>query len=364
VRQARERFGNEQEKSKLENALAQLKLEYAPQEMAQNSRMSEQNLLAKQLENQFYAPNMRSQIGLRNIQAGLLPEQLAFEKTKEERVRQRFDANKRFLEFFKAMPQENQKLFFAQNPELMTELLSDVGNQAYSNIGLAPGEERFPEVPKQMTVTPGQVEAMGGTGNLEALPQALENLRPLPQNPALKRFNTEQKQIDQQRLAAEIAANNSVTPPPVQNQLAGAIQLEHYIDSPAFMEAAIGASKYAGAAGKGKEWVDRLIKNDPDSLAKYDAFKNIYLKGLEARFMQLEGLSSSEGQREEIHNMSEKTMFAFNSDPENFMKQLENLKKMLREVGKSVEKSANPYGFESRLPEPARTIDLKTGIIK
>lgn len=345
--QAPKNMQAEQERQKLANALSQMQLKYAPE-------MNEQKLQGMKLENQYYPQNMQSQIDYRNLQAELMPQEMKFKIDNADRLRSRFDYNKKLFDALETAPKGVKETFYAQNPEMMAEILSDVGNQAYSNMGFgqAPGTD-------QLSLNDDQIRAMQESGKSnyvnDGISQAFQGAQTFPALPvsnAMKnKFAPTEDQINQLKLASEIAANKQLTTTATQGQLEGAIQLEEFVNSDEFMRKAKNASQYAGALGKGKAATQRYLLQNPEALMDYDSFRNHDLVGLQARFKQLEGMGSSDSQKQEIHDMTEKTMEAFNSNPEVFMKQLDNLKGMLRRVAESVEKSSNPLGFESRLPQ-------------
>lgn len=362
---------------KLANALAQIQAQYAPQmndsELAQ--RGASTDLLRQQ--GQYYGPNVLSEIAQRNAGTNAtqehtkyLPLQMAIELENTKRQNQRFGSTYQMAKLISEMDPAPRQTYIANNQQAYESMLKNLGqaalqeqmggsgnsdllqnlqNKYYPNnaqetlnkedqrkllasgiakIGPAQGGSQMPgQMPATLPVTrPGQPLA------------PLQSNQQAPNEP----FAQTPEQSAQLKRALEMSANKHLTTTGTQNQMEGEIQLESQMNDPVFKQQAVSASQYVGAMGKGKEALAALSQQNPKAYEDYLTFKNVRLPFIAGRIKQLEKSGATDEQVKVLRDMYDKTLFAFSSNPEQFVTQLDNLGVAFQSVGESVQKSANP----------------------
>jgi hypothetical protein len=250
--------------------------------------------------------------------------------------------------------QQNQSPYFndeelaselQNNPELLKAMMSQHLN--------APNQQS--QSSPQNTPVPGQPNLA------DIFKQAAPQPATLPVNQQMANMygNKDQENADQLKRAAELSANKKLTTTKTWNQLEGGIQILDMLKDPGFLAKAKSASTYAGALRKGPEFIARLSQENPKALMDYESFKSHDIPAVLNRFKGVEGMGSTDAQRQELHNMYE-AMSKASSNPEQFMIQLDLLTKTVERIEKSVRKSATPiFDVDKARPENK---DLKSSM--
>jgi hypothetical protein len=351
-------------------------------------------------ESKYYSNDMESRLNERDSHANLLKQQAyfyplqqalgAFKDVNNPR-NSRFGAAYEMSRTLNAMPPAARFAWISGNSEAYTNMLNMMSNKALeekNNSGqMNPALEKvitkyFPDLTKEnLTFNPNEMEknALINSGigrikdigtqslipDMQQLPfpknmpmpnqgMAMNDMQNIEQNttppmPAL--FNTSPEDAQRIRDAANISANNALVTTKTRNQLEGGIQVAEMINDPTFQKHAISASLYAGAAGKGKAAIDALLQKNPNSYMEYLSFMNDKAVFLLNRVKQLDGMASTNQQREELWGLYNKTMDKMTSNPEQFLKALNNFGETIDIMGRAVEKSANPLGGQRVIPE-------------
>lgn len=365
------------ERSRLENALRDLQLEYAPQK-------NEQELLRSQLENQYYSQDMESQIAAREAgteykgeQTRHLPLSNALQVANTLRANSRFGHDYQLTKFLNNLEPSARAAWIADNQEKYTNLINNMASQVgrelpgetfltqalqnYEQGGMQGQNQRIPtrqtqgmsqrqpqdyalnlsEGQEQNLIDSGMATRGAGGAATQAPFYAGQNFQ--------ENFQSTPEQVDRMQLAAQIAANKSLTTTGTQSQLEGAIQVADVMNNPDFRKKAVNAAEYAGIIGKGKAAVAAFSKDRPESYQDYLSFVNHDMMLLQNRIKALDGMGSSESQMKELHGLYNNTMDLMTSNPKQFIKQLDRLGSALDTVAESVELSANPLGYPSRI---------------
>lgn len=156
-------------------------------------------------------------------------------------------------------------------------------------------------------------------------------------------------QINQVRLANQMAANKSLTTAATQRQTEGAIQVESMMNDPGFQQHIQDAANYAGALGKGQAAIDALSQTNPRAYENYLSVMTQDMPLLLNRIKTLDGMGATDAQREELNNLYSSALNSLTTNPSQFITQVNNLGKRLDAISQAVQKSSTPINSVNRL---------------
>lgn len=363
-------LGSRNDYSRAHAGIAQNTLDFAP-------AMSQEELRKAKTTNDFLPGTLGSEIGLKRAQTGLaaeqtrmLPLETLIKGQQGSQSASRFGGAYQMSKALEAMSPAARELWIANNQEQYNQMLMELGNKQNTNM-LTPQvmDKFFPgmglastAIPPSAPSQPNMGQGMGGAPMPNAPPP---NRPPAPgmapsgmppsgmaasNMPPPSQFNpSTPEQIQQVKLANQMAANKSLTTNATQRQLEGAIQVENVINDPTVQRQVQNAAKYAGALGKGKAFADALSQQNPQAYEDYLALKNQTMVLIENRIKTLDGMGATDSQREELKGLYEKTADALTSNPAQFVTQFNKLGTTLDTIAKSVQKSATPVSPVNRL---------------
>lgn len=335
-------MGNIEEFQKMQtlNALAEIKRQYAPQtaeadlelKQGQASMIPARTKLLEEQAGHYPFLNALNvaQTRHQNVLSDLAPTKVQLERDRLKQSQSRFGAAYQMARMLSSMPPAQRAHWIAQNQGPYAQMLTDISNESVASMG---GGQDMQMSPVQQT-------------NGEVPKNAL-NMPMVPNNKQFQAPN--EQQIAELKQTGLIAANNSLTDAATKRQFSGAMQVEAIMNDPVIQAQAINASKYAGAARKGKAALDALSQTNPEAYEDYIAFKDSTMVLLQNRIKTLDQMGATDKQREELTGLYTKTMDAFTSNPKQFITQYNKLGRTLAIIGKAVEKSASGVSYLKRL---------------
>lgn len=354
---------------------------YSPEYFSGRSNLinNQSNLTGEQAK--YYGADTMSQIGARDAQGGLaraetkfMPLKYAIEAGNSMRATDRFGGSYQLAKTLQSMSKSAREAFIADNQEAYTQMLADLGNKVMddkkgtgNDVLTRMVDQFFPAPPNNLALSPqdqgrlaaagiakpqDQMPQMGGLAGAPP-PQSLPQQPPMQQLPinqnAKPQFASQNDQVERQRLANQMSANNDLTTAKTRNQMEGGVQLKSMLADEGLQERAANAAAYAGALGKGKAGITALSQSNPKAYEDYLTFMRQDVTAILNRFKAVEGMASTDQQREELHNVFQKTMDSLTSNPDQFMTQFKNFEKVTDNIAKSVQKSATPIFPVDRL---------------
>lgn len=362
-----------------DNAMASAEMKraeamYSPQYFSGRSNLinNQSDLTGEQAK--YYGADTMSQIGLRDAQGGLarsetkfMPLKYAIEAGNSMRQNDRFGGSYQFAKILSQMDTATRATYIADHPEQYAQMLNDLGNKALDDKKNAGNDvvsrmanQFFPPPQDNLTLSPqdqahlaaagiakspAQMPQIGGLADAPP-PQSLPQQPPmqqLPMNqPNQSRFNSTPEEIERLKLASQMHANQALTTGKTRSQMEGGVQLKSMLADEGLQERASNAAAYAGALGKGKAGLAALSQTNPNAYEDYLTFMRQDVTGILNRFRAVEGMASTDQQREELHNVFQKTMDSLTSNPDQFMTQFKNFEKVTDNIARGVQKSATP----------------------
>lgn len=335
--------------------------------------------------NQWYAPNMQADIGLKgantrnvNENTRLMPLDTLIKAQTASQQSSRFGASYEMARALNAMDPAARSAWIAQNQEPYNQMIADLGNKQNTNLitpqilgqyfpgmqmpnqqpnpmgGIAAPPPGMPPQPGGMQPTqPGQPNPGAPAAGLAAPMPPTAPAIPLG-NQQVGRFKpSTPEQVAQVQTASEMAANNKLTTAATRRQMEGAVQVQKIVNDPGVINQAENASMYAGARGRGKVALDALSQKNPAAYEDYKAFTKTTMVLLENRIKTLDQMGGTDKQREELHGLYNKAMDSLTSNPAEFMTQFNKLREGLSVVAEGVQKSATPVFNTNRLEKYA-----------
>ncbi len=390
-----------------EAEMKQAEAMYAPQYFGARADLTKNQAGLVGEQAKYHGMDISSQANLRGAQAGLagaetkfMPLKYAIEAANSQRGNERFGGSYQFAKLLSTMDPAQRATVVAQNPAAYMQMVNDLGNKVLDDQkGAGNGKSDFltsviqsyfpnpqsqnmpsPQMiqpPSQQMQSPqpgGQLPpnaplpqtSVSGSPNIgqpmsapmtaptqqNTSPMGQPSMASPPENNA-PRFSSTPADIEQQKLAAQMVANQKLTTTKTRNQMEGALQVSGIMADPGFKERAESAASYAGAAGKGKAALAALSQQNPKAYEDFKTFKNVDMVLLNNRIKMLDGMGATDAQRAELNGLYTKAMDSLTSNPREFKQQLDNLHKSLDNVAKSVERSASPLFNVDRLQSQA-----------
>jgi hypothetical protein len=330
---APQQMESELEQGNLANELSRLQLQYQPQIYEQGlERGSLGNDLAR-LNLKYLPDEKETDLAINKENLRLLPLKFALDQDKLQHQQNRFGNSFKFAQILKNMPVAARSDYIATHAEQYNQMVDDLGNAAAQDIT---NQQQTNSSPYSLNLTPEQEQNLINSGIASQAPASP--------------FSSSPEDIARIRSASQMSANNALNTMKNRNQMEGSVQFEIFVNNPDFMAKAENASKYAGAVRQGKGMVQKLFQSNPTAQTDYESFKHHDMTAIKNRIKQLEGMGSTDAQREELNDMYDKTLDSLSSNPKRFMTQLGNLKSTMKRVGESVEGSYNKLGYPSQLP--------------
>lgn len=309
----------------------------------------------------FAAQEAQANLDQTRMQTRMMPLDALIKAQQAAQQGSRFGAAYQMANALKAMAPAARDTWIANNQAEYSQMISDLGNSQNANFitpdiisKYIPGfNPQSGSAPSQQIQAPQQQNGSMLNNIFNALQPQQNNtqnpndqLRPL----GMPRFGAPTpEQIEQTRLANQIAANNSLTTAATRRQLEGALQVEGIFNDPTFQSQAQNAANYAGAMGKGSAALAALSQNNPKAYEDYLSFKNQTMPLILNRIKTLDQMGATDKQREDLENLYKKTADSLTSNPEQFITQLNNLGSMLNTISQQVQKSATPIANINRL---------------
>jgi hypothetical protein len=311
---ARPRAEQELLKDQLANALSKIQLKYADP------------LTQAKLDNERLQPGLtQSQIDLYKQQAKFYPLAKLIEAQEASNKYNRFGQAYQLSRALQDMSKPAKDLWISQHQDEYNTMISDIANGINQHKDFLSPEVLktfFPDINFQSESNLSQ--------NQKFQPDKKEN-------------------IDQIRLANEMAANKQLTTAATARQMEGALQVEGILNDPELEKRVRNSAHYAGLLGKEKYYYDSLFDRDNPRLQDYRTLMHIDMPLLLNRIKTLDQMGATNKQREELYSLYNKTMNSWFASGDQFKNQFQRLKKSLDNVAKSVQKSASPIANVNRL---------------
>lgn len=231
------------------------------------------------------------------------------------------------LQYISHLPESQRQAFFANNPGAMAQfgqalLKAAVNPNAANQVSALPvaGNET-PMAPQKQDDEQSFVQPI-----LQSTPKIDEELNP----------TQGLSQADMIKLTGQLGANKATSDPSIRKRFESGLLLEKFFDDPRINKVMQNAAQYAGAFGKGKAALDSFNSKNPEAYEDYLEFKNSMASNFNNMIRQMEGLSVTPSQREELTNMLMSSMNQFNSNPARAMDQFLRLRKELRNITKGL----------------------------
>ena len=300
----------------LANALAQLKLNLAPQTL-------EADLAYKQAQ----VPYLQANTQKLNQETQLAPLASLIKVQQTNQSGSRFGGAYQLAKALSELSPPVRTAWIAEHQDAYNQMLSNLGNKDNPTL-------LTPNVVKQFLPVIN--------GNMDNLSLSHPSISPRSFQAPTDTLNEQLKRLGQ------LQANQYLTTTATRRQAEGGQQLAMMINDPQFNEIVNSASIYAGAAGKGKAFLAQLSQSNPKAYEDYRALKQIYMPLVESAIKRLDQLGASNSQREMLKNMFDKTADEWSANPSQFILQFHNLTHAINLVEKSVNASATPAYNVSR----------------
>jgi hypothetical protein len=329
----------------LANALDQNTLNYAPQ-MSQAELASKQ-MMPKVYQSQINEANARvpligAQTNLTQEQAKYYPLDTLIKAQQSNQSSSRFGQSYQLAKSLSEMAPAARATWIANNQDSYNEMLADIANGNKNQQSFLTPQVMQQYFPGAMQQQPQQ----------QANPQMQQAPQQMPgaqmQQPGRFAMPTPAQNTQTQQ-ASQLSANQYLTTAATRRQMEGAMQVENIVNDPRIQTQVVNGAQYAGAIGKGSQAIDALSRTNPKAYEDYISLKNQTMPLLENRIKTLDQMGATDSQREVLEGLFDKTSDALTSNPDQFVKQFNELTKTLDTVAQSVQKSATPIFDVNRL---------------
>lgn len=315
---------NQLQQQKMASQADQDKLNALPSSLAAtNQGLSLDNIL-KQIQAN-YAPSLdQSKLAQSNAMLGFMP-------LKEALAREQLTLDPQKLALQQQQLQQSQSRF--SNPQYI----------ANNTLKALPTAQRSVLIAQQPSTIYGSIAnayKQAAAGNPIAAGNAAAN-NLAPTQAAFPAMTTTPDDIAQLKQASELAANRALTTASTNRQQEGGEQVKALINSDQFNNGAKAFAQYAGAIGKGKEYYDKWSNTNQNQLNDAMSFKQQMIPFLSNRIKTLDGMGSTDAQRQELQHAFSAAFTSPSSNPARAMASIKHLQDTINSVEDAVNTSAN-----------------------
>lgn len=343
--------------------LAAQKAKIAEAQAKYASPMAEQELQKALLYNKYYGPDMQSQIGLRGAQAGeanarigligaqqgetnartgligqetkYYPLNEAIKAQESQRLTSRFGQAYQLHSALSNMDASSRNLWVSMHPKEYTQMLNDMGNQASMKQNDIVGQilpKYFPDIVNKNQQ--GQQQSSQFTANNQVTP---------PYENSAASFQTKPEEIEALQNNLQHQANKKGAGAQISRRAESAATLEIWLNQnkQKYNQALLDASKYAGLIGKGDKKFEQIRPRNSEAYQNLQWFDTVFVPTMSNNIRMMEGLSSSNKQREELRNLSD-ALDNWKLDPESALKVFNKQMSTIQDISDSVFQGAEP----------------------
>lgn len=422
LRMKRDKSAAYPEELDLANKMAAAKLlyqnyenQFAPEKMGLENQYLSANVTGKNIENKYlpeklqgenkyrglvnewYAPNMKSEINARDTQTKFTPLKYAIEAENATRGNSRYDDAQKFMRSLGEMPAAQRTIWFSDPNNYdyylkMQEVFkSGIGDkkqnggniltpQFLQKFGLEGGAQQ--QVPQQGMAAPIQSPPSGGMqpsapaqqgiGQPMGMPQEMAPPQqgqvnipgvgpvnaPPPQGqvtPQVEQVIPPESQVapnanpveltpqQKTQLGFQSVANQKVAGSTMTNRGVMAVGLANFIqqNKDVFAPRIENASKYAGVIGKGQKEIDRLKKETPEAYRDYLWVTKDFIPNLSNNIRMMEKLANTNEQTTLLNDMNS-SYLRWDIDPKTSIKYLNMGMDMFERQSKAILDAAQP----------------------
>jgi hypothetical protein len=275
------------------------------------------------------------------------PLELAIKAQNSARENSRFNGAYQLNKTLSEMPQADRSGWIARHPEEYNLMLNNLLEASRTPLpdyitqtakGLLPQNPQNPMLSQQLQQTQYQDRPVAGKAFQENVNQTDQNNQTNQNNP-----NTDMSDSDALKYGLQDSANKQATTGQTRQRAEAAVTYEQWLDKnrEKYSKAIRTSAKYAGWAGKGQEYLDKLSGSNPDDYNDLVWLKTSFVPNAINQVRRLEGLSSSNKQRQELHETLG-ALQRFDLDPENALKAFNSQLNTTREISDAVINTAEP----------------------
>lgn len=314
------------------------------QENTRYGQMTPLEVQKAKLFNEYYAPNQIANINqktantnLTNLRSKYLPLDKLIQAANLSRLSERFGKSYQLSQMLHNMDESSRLLWISQNPESYNQMLTDMANATNQpqNYGLQNAlASYFPQLKPN--------NALSTQNNPQSNIDYASQITPTTNTPS---FNQPSPK-NTENLAANLAlqANKKASTNQTNERAESAVAMERYLfDNRDKLEISLrNASKYSGIYGKFiLQNLDKIKSSDPEAYNDFLWYGESFLPAMSNHIKLMEGLSSSNRQREELHNLLG-ALKKWNIDPINAIKLFNKQIGTIQDTSDSVFRSAEP----------------------
>ena len=258
-------------------------------------------------------PESQATANYKNQEAKFLPLKNLIDAQSAIGKSSRFGKAYEFSRLLSGMSQQDRSQWIADNREQYNQLLSDLGNknleeqEGKGNTALSEQISKlFPEFVNKNQQQQSQIQQMP-----QQVQQPINALNPqtvvnnLQEN--IKQFGVNKEQAELQQDIQRMGVNRKLVSAQTNKRADSAVAMDKWLtdNREEYGRRLRNAAEYAGAKGRGAKFADEWKNAHPNDTADYDWVKDVFKPHMANQIKMMEGLSSSNGQRKEMHGMIE-----------------------------------------------------------